>query len=126
VVRSPKGISHFSKSTLEFVDGMSLPADVVVLATGYDNMRTSVKKVLGDKVASKCKDVWGLDQEGEVNAVSPGPWPYNYNSCADFLDLERQWAPWLLVYGWKPCTLQNLLQISRIEDQSSGGRFGGW
>jgi len=25
---------------------------------------------LGDKVADRCKDVWDLDEEGEVNAVS--------------------------------------------------------
>ncbi|KAF5864448.1 hypothetical protein ETB97_007551 [Aspergillus alliaceus] len=50
-------------------DGTALEADIVVLATGYDNMRTTVRKILGDKVADRCKDVWDLDEEGEVNAV---------------------------------------------------------
>jgi lysine/ornithine N-monooxygenase len=50
-------------------DGSELKADIVVLATGYDNMKTSVRKIMGDKVADRCKDVWDLDEEGEVNAV---------------------------------------------------------
>ena len=47
-------------------------ADIVVLATGYDNMRTSARKILGDHVADRCKDVWDIDAEGEINAVSSG------------------------------------------------------
>ncbi|KAH9211323.1 hypothetical protein DL95DRAFT_465069 [Leptodontidium sp. 2 PMI_412] len=42
-------------------------------------MRTSVTKVLGEKVAERCKDVWDLDEEGEVNTMwrdsgHPGFW----------------------------------------------------
>ena len=33
-------------------------------------MRTTVRKVMGDRVAERCKDVWDLDEEGEVKAVS--------------------------------------------------------
>lgn len=69
VKRSPEGISHFTESGLVLKDGSALPADVVVLATGYDNMRTTVRKVLGDRVADRCRDVWDLDEEGEINAV---------------------------------------------------------
>lgn len=32
-------------------------------------MRTTVRKVLGDKVADRCSDVWDLDEEGELRAV---------------------------------------------------------
>jgi cation diffusion facilitator CzcD-associated flavoprotein CzcO len=71
VVKSPNGISHLSHHSLELENGISLPADIVVLATGYDNMRTMVTRVLGAKIAERCKDVWDLDDEGEVNAVSP-------------------------------------------------------
>jgi lysine/ornithine N-monooxygenase len=51
------------------IDGTELEADVVVLATGYDNTRTTVRKALGDGVADKLKDIWDLDEEGELNAV---------------------------------------------------------
>ncbi|PMD40415.1 putative flavin-containing monooxygenase YUCCA3 [Hyaloscypha variabilis F] len=79
VKQSPGGISHFEKDALVLADGTRLEADVVVLATGYDNMRTSARKVFGDVVADRLKDVWDLDEEGEVNAMwrpsgMPGFW----------------------------------------------------
>lgn len=70
VKHSPEGISGFGSRELRLKDGSALPADVVVLATGYDNMRTTVRKVLDDKVADRCADVWDLDHEGELRAVS--------------------------------------------------------
>lgn len=70
VHQSPDGISGFTPDSLVLKDGTPLNADIVVLATGYDNMRTSLRKIMGDKVADRCHDVWDLDQEGELNAVS--------------------------------------------------------
>jgi cation diffusion facilitator CzcD-associated flavoprotein CzcO len=69
-VRQSDGIKQFYEHGLVLADGSKLPADVVVLATGYDNMRTSARKVFGDKVADRLYDVWDLDEEGEMNAVS--------------------------------------------------------
>ena len=57
VVQSPGGIDGFEKHALVLADGRKLDADVVVLATGYDNMRTSVRKILGDKVAARLSGV---------------------------------------------------------------------
>ncbi|KAF2146050.1 uncharacterized protein K452DRAFT_263563 [Aplosporella prunicola CBS 121167] len=79
LARSPGGISGFERDALVLADGRRLPADVVVLATGYDNMRTSVEKALGPEQAARCRDVWDLDAEGEVNAMwrpsgHPGLW----------------------------------------------------
>ncbi|KAG9236558.1 putative flavin-containing monooxygenase YUCCA3 [Amylocarpus encephaloides] len=79
IKQSPDGISHFESDSLVLADGTRLPADVIVLATGFDNMRTSARKIFGDKVADRCKDVWDLDEEGEVNAMwrpsgHPGFW----------------------------------------------------
>lgn len=79
IEQSPKGISGFDANHLILADGRKLPADIVVLATGFDNMRTSAEKALGPKEASRCKDVWDLDDEGEVNAMwrpsgHPGLW----------------------------------------------------
>jgi hypothetical protein len=66
---SPEGISGFDERGLILKDGSKLDADIVVLATGYDNMRTTVRKVLGDRVADRLVDVWDLDEEGELNGV---------------------------------------------------------
>ncbi|RDW69808.1 putative flavin-containing monooxygenase YUCCA3 [Coleophoma cylindrospora] len=79
IQQSPNGISHFEENALVLADGTKMDADIVVLATGYDNMRTSVRKTFGDGVADRCKDVWDLDEEGEVNAIwrpsgHPGFW----------------------------------------------------
>jgi putative flavoprotein involved in K+ transport len=52
-----------------FSDGASLEADVVVLATGYQNMRESARQLLGDVVADRCSPVWGLDDEGELRTI---------------------------------------------------------
>lgn len=66
---SPEGISGFDERGLILKDDSKLEADIVVLATGYDNMRTTVRKVLGDRVADRLVDVWDLDEEGELNGV---------------------------------------------------------
>lgn len=70
VEQSPDGIKGFTSNSVVLADGRELEADIVVLATGFDNMRTTARKVLGDTVADRCNDVWDLDEEGEVNAVS--------------------------------------------------------
>ncbi|EAW22699.1 putative flavin-binding monooxygenase [Aspergillus fischeri NRRL 181] len=79
IKRSPEEIAGFNDRGLLLKDGNALDADIVVLATGYDNMRTTVRKILGDRVADRCKDVWDLDEEGEINAMwrpsgHPGFW----------------------------------------------------
>ncbi|KAL1648803.1 hypothetical protein SLS58_001983 [Diplodia intermedia] len=79
VAHSPDGIKGFERDALVLADGRRLEADIVVLATGYDNMRTSVEKALGKEQAERCKDVWDLDEEGEINAMwrpsgHPGLW----------------------------------------------------
>lgn len=84
VKHSPKGITEFGPRELRLADGSSLPADLVVLATGYDNMRTTVRKTLGDQVADRCSDVWDLDNEGELRAMwrpsnHPGFWFFGGN-----------------------------------------------
>jgi cation diffusion facilitator CzcD-associated flavoprotein CzcO len=72
-------IERFTKDGLVFTDGSSLPADLVVLATGYENMRESARALLGDKVANRCGLVWGLDEGGELRTMwrrsgHPGLW----------------------------------------------------
>ncbi|KAG9632178.1 FAD/NAD(P)-binding domain-containing protein, partial [Aureobasidium melanogenum] len=69
VVRCAEGIAGFEAEGVRLADGNFVAADVVVLATGYDNMRTSCRKILGDEVADKVVDVWNLDDEGELNGM---------------------------------------------------------
>ncbi len=62
-------IERFTSTGVEFTDGTELPADIVVLATGYENMRESARALLGDAVADRCTPVWGLDDEGELRTI---------------------------------------------------------
>ncbi|GKT50479.1 putative indole-3-pyruvate monooxygenase YUCCA4 [Colletotrichum spaethianum] len=79
VHHSPEGISGFTPNGLALADGATLEADIVVLATGYDGMRSSARKILGDEVANRVKDCWDLDEQGEINSIwrssgHPGVW----------------------------------------------------
>ena len=62
-------IERFDRDGAVFTDGTSLAADVVVFATGYQNMRESARQLLGDEVADRCSPVWGLDDEGELRTI---------------------------------------------------------
>ncbi|KAL2021878.1 hypothetical protein VTK56DRAFT_6473 [Thermocarpiscus australiensis] len=69
---------------LRFSDGTELEADEIVFATGYDNMRTAARAILGDALADKVGDVWGLDEEGEMRTIwresgHPGLWFHGGN-----------------------------------------------
>lgn len=55
--------------SLVFDDGSELEADEVVFATGFQRMRSSVRKILGDEVADRVCDVWGFDEQGEIRGM---------------------------------------------------------
>jgi cation diffusion facilitator CzcD-associated flavoprotein CzcO len=59
-------ISKIVQDGLVFEDNSKLEADVIVLATGYKNMRETARKIFGDKLADRVSDVWGLNPEGEI------------------------------------------------------------
>jgi cation diffusion facilitator CzcD-associated flavoprotein CzcO len=48
-------------------DGSVRPADLVVLATGFDTQEVLVGKVLGEEVAKKVGRIWGIGADGEMN-----------------------------------------------------------
>jgi putative flavoprotein involved in K+ transport len=60
-------------------DGRVVPADLLVLATGYKNQQDTVRAYLGDTVADKIGPVWGFDDGGELRnmwrrTAQPGLW----------------------------------------------------
>lgn len=72
-------VDHLEADRVVFSDGSSLSVDIIVLATGYRNMRETARAILGDDVADRCGEVWGLDPEGELRTVwrpsgHPGTW----------------------------------------------------
>jgi putative flavoprotein involved in K+ transport len=47
-------------------DGSVRPADLLVLATGYHSQQELVRRLLGDEIADRTGQVWGIDEDGEM------------------------------------------------------------
>ncbi|KAJ7023508.1 hypothetical protein C8F04DRAFT_180560 [Mycena alexandri] len=78
-LKNDSQIAEFTKTGLRFENGSELPVDVVVFATGLGDARNGVRKICGDTVGDKCKAIWGLNAEGEINGAwrdlgVPGLW----------------------------------------------------
>ena len=68
-VKQGKEITEIVEDGLIFDDGSKLEADVIVLATGYDNMKETARKIFGDELADNVSEVWGLNEEGELSTI---------------------------------------------------------
>lgn len=47
-------------------DGTIVPADVIVLGTGYYPQRELVRRALGEEMAARIGPIWGEDKDGEL------------------------------------------------------------
>ena len=68
-VKNGVEVDYFTESGVVYTDRTSQKADVVVYATGYENMREVARLLLGDEVADQCEPVWGVDDEGEMSGI---------------------------------------------------------
>jgi cation diffusion facilitator CzcD-associated flavoprotein CzcO len=59
-------IDTFVPNGVAMRDGSVLPADVVVLATGFHGQQETVRRLMGDAVADAVGPVWGYDDGGEL------------------------------------------------------------
>jgi len=64
-------IDHLSQDSVVFTDGTSLPADLVVFATGYNSMNGWVADLIDQETADRLGKCWGL---GSDTPLDPGPW----------------------------------------------------
>lgn len=83
-VKQGQEIDEVLPHGLRFADGTELEGDEIVLATGYQNMRTQTRIMFGDNVADKVGDVWGFNEEGEMRTIwqrsgHPGFWFHGGN-----------------------------------------------
>ncbi len=72
-------IDCFVPEGVKMKDGTVIGADLLVTATGYYNPNEVVRRALGDAVADRVGEVWGLDHDGEVRnmwrpTAQPGLW----------------------------------------------------
>ncbi|KAF2473594.1 FAD/NAD(P)-binding domain-containing protein, partial [Lindgomyces ingoldianus] len=68
-IKSGQEIAEVLPHGLRFADGETLEADEIVFATGYQNMRSQARVILGDEVADRVGDVWGFNEEGEFRTI---------------------------------------------------------
>ena len=72
-------IERFVAEGARLRDGAIVPAELLVLATGYKNQQDTVRAYLGDAIADKIGPVWGFDDGGELRnmwrrTAQPGLW----------------------------------------------------
>lgn len=73
IIRGEAGLLHFEQIDRFVEDGARLqdgsvkPADLVVLATGFDTQEVVIGRYLGEAVAKKVGPVWGIGPDGEMN-----------------------------------------------------------
>jgi putative flavoprotein involved in K+ transport len=59
-------IERFTAEGALLKDGGTVPADLIVLATGYYTQRELVRRLLGEGVADRVGDIWGIGADGEM------------------------------------------------------------
>ncbi|WP_250034785.1 flavin-containing monooxygenase [Paractinoplanes maris] len=64
-------VDHLTEDAVVLDDGTTLPADLVVYATGYGSMNGWVADLVDAATAEKVGKVWGL---GSGTPKDPGPW----------------------------------------------------
>ena len=72
-------IARFTAEGAALRDGATMPADLIVLATGYKGQEHLVRKLFGDAVATRVGPIWGFGPEQElrnmyVRTKQPGLW----------------------------------------------------
>jgi len=74
-------VDHLTETSVVFSDGSALPAELVVLATGYGSMNGWAAKLISQEVADKVGKCWGI---GSSTTKDPGPWEG---------ELRNMWKP---------------------------------
>ena len=73
-------IECFVAGGAELKDGSVVPADTVILATGYKTQEAMVEKLLGREVADRVGPIWGFDEQDQelrnmwMRTGQPGLW----------------------------------------------------
>jgi cation diffusion facilitator CzcD-associated flavoprotein CzcO len=60
-------IDRFTAAGALLKDGSTVPANLIVLATGYYPQQELVRRALGDSIVERIGPVWGLGADGELN-----------------------------------------------------------
>lgn len=80
-VKSPAEIARIGEHSVFLTDGSELPADLIVLATGYGSMNQWAAQLISPEVAARVGKCWGV---GSDTRHDPGPWEG---------ELRNMWKP---------------------------------
>jgi putative flavoprotein involved in K+ transport len=81
-------VDHLTEDAVVLTDGTTLPADVVVYATGYQSMNGFLETLISPEVADRVGKVWGF---GSGTTKDPGPWEG---------ELRNMWKPTAVPNLW--------------------------
>jgi putative flavoprotein involved in K+ transport len=70
-IRSGVGVACLSRSGVVLDDGSEVDADLLVLATGYGDMREAASEIVGAEIADALPSPWGLDEDGGLRIGRP-------------------------------------------------------
>jgi len=70
-LQSGASVVRLTEDAVVLSNGVTLPADLVVYATGYGSMNGWAADLISQEVADKVGKVWGL---GSATTKDPGPW----------------------------------------------------
>ena len=96
-------IEEFTSDGARLKDGSTVPADLIVLATGYYPQKELVHRALGDEIAERVGPVWGIGDDGELN---------------NMFKRTPQEGLWFIAGGLAQCRINSkymALQIKAIE-----------
>ncbi len=103
-------IKRFTAEGALLNDGTTVPADLLVLATGYHTQQELVRRLLGDAVAERVGPIWGIDDEGEM---------------ANMWKRTAQDGLWFMAGSLAQCRIYSkflALQIKALEEGLIGAR----
>jgi cation diffusion facilitator CzcD-associated flavoprotein CzcO len=68
VIRA-EDMDQFVADGLRMKDGRVIPCDLVVLATGFQNMQESIRTMFGDEIADRVGRIWGFDEDENMRNI---------------------------------------------------------
>ena len=96
-------IERFTAEGARLVDGSVVPADLIVLATGYFPQVELIRRALGEAMVERIGPVWGFGADGELN---------------NMFKRTPQEGLWFIGGGLAPCRIYSkylALQIKAME-----------
>jgi cation diffusion facilitator CzcD-associated flavoprotein CzcO len=64
-----RDVVSFAGDGMRLANGTLVPADLVVLATGFERQPAAIRRLLGEAVADRVGDVWGFDEQGFMRSM---------------------------------------------------------